>query len=617
MEKRAAFSRAWGYLNFKPAAKWLALSAGLGSCVIQVALLSVFALFVHLLAHPGAEFTADTGRVGRLLGSLAAHGFTWFGPPAEGDHPYLGPLLRLGGLAVGLAVLWAVLDFAMRYFAAVAATEAALRMRKAVYHHAFRLGHLTIRSAGSGEAAGLVARSVEAIHDALVAWLTVVLREPVKVVLLLALAIVVSPWLALIFIVGAALAWLLSTQLQTAFAAPRARAAHQAAGQLALLQETLLLVRLVKSYVMEIFNQGRLERQLAGYARASLRRDAADALRQSVSALLLVVAGVALLFVSGLSVLDNQLSLTGLVVLGAVLASLYPALRRWLDRRRVLARGTEAAVALFRFLDRPSDVSQVVGAEVLPPVTRAIEFDNVSLREPGTNRLLVRELTFTIPAGARVAFMGPDDREKLAVACLLLRFLDPTSGEIRIDEHNLRWVTLESLRKQIGVVLQSNLVFNDTVAANISGGDATVKLPQLMEAAKLAHAHHFIQKLPKGYDTSIGDAGHALNVGEQFRIALARAVLRKPSVLIIEEPPPFYLDEDTNHLLEDTYARALPGRTVLFLPHREATIHAANGVVVLHQGRVEAAGEHLELMKQSALYRHLFYTEFNDFAGQG
>src|SRR5689334_13909096 len=99
MEKRAAFSRAWGYLNFKPAAKWLALSAGFGSGVLQVALLAVFALFVHLLTSPGAQFTADTGRLGRLLAALAARGFTWFGPPGEGEHPYLGPLLRLGGLA--------------------------------------------------------------------------------------------------------------------------------------------------------------------------------------------------------------------------------------------------------------------------------------------------------------------------------------------------------------------------------------------------------------------------------------------------------------------------------------------------------------------------------------
>src|SRR5207253_2660339 len=250
------------------------------------------------------------------------------------------------------------------------------------------------------------------------------------------------------------------------------------------------------------------------------------------------------------------------VTLTTALVSLYWPLVHWLEKRRELRRGASSAVLVFRFLDRPGEVGQVVGAEFLPPLNRALEFDDVSLKQPGTERMLLQGATLTIQAGQRVALVGPDEMEKHALVYLIPRFLDPGSGEIRIDNQNLRWVTLDSLRAQIAIVLQHNLVFNDTVANNIGCGDPAYTLPKIIEAAKLAHAHQFIQKLPQGYETVIGEMGHALRAGEQFRIALARAILRDPAVLIVEEPfEP--LDENTKSLLDDTFARVLPGRTTI------------------------------------------------------
>jgi ATP-binding cassette subfamily B protein len=271
---------------------------------------------------------------------------------------------------------------------------------------------------------------------------------------------------------------------------------------------------------------------------------------------------------------------------------------------------------LFKFLDRPAEVGQAVGAENLIPLAERLEFADVSLREPGTNRMLLRGVNLTVRAGQRVALVSPDEMEKHALVYLIPRFLDPTSGEIRIDKHNIRWVTFDSLRNQIAVVLQHNLVFNDTVANNISCGDTAFTMPQVIEAAKVAHAHHFIQKLPKGYETPVGEMGHPLNGGEQFRIALARAILRDPALLIIEEPLAGVLNDDTKDLLDDTMARFLPGRTAVFLPHRISTLNQADQVFLLHKGRIEAAGTHRELLEKSELYRHLHYLEFNIFAGQ-
>jgi ATP-binding cassette subfamily B protein len=209
--------------------------------------------------------------------------------------------------------------------------------------------------------------------------------------------------------------------------------------------------------------------------------------------------------------------------------------------------------------------------------------------------------------------VGSDETEKHALVYLLARFLDPTTGEIRIDERVLKWLTLDSIRSQIGVILQPNLIFNDTVINNIGCGDPSYSVPQIIEAAKLAHAHQFIQRLPYGYETPVGEMGSSLRVGEQFRIALARAILRDPAMYVIEEPAE-PLDDDTKSLLDDTFARVLPGKTVLFLPHRISTIRGCDRVYLIHRGRVEAVGEHRELIARNDLYKHLHYLEFNEFA---
>jgi ATP-binding cassette, subfamily B, bacterial len=461
---------------------------------------------------------------------------------------------------------------------------------------------------------GVSTRHLEAVSDGLYHWLTVYFREPVKFALLLLFALFVDFWIALAFLLFALLVWLVGGQIAAFFRRQGRAANHRAAEQLALLQESLMLMRLVKVYLMEAFNQARVERQLSRYAAAQLRRHRGEAIYRPLLVFMGVMAALVLLYVTGLVVLHHQLGVTSAIVLTTALASLYLPLVTWLDNRRFIRRGRDSAVVLFEFLDRPGGVGQVVEAEFLPALAKRLDFDNVTLREPGTGRRLLQGVTMTVQAGQRVALVGPDDMEKHALVYLLPRFLDPTAGEIRVDGKNLRWVTLDSLRAQTAIVLQHNLVFNDTVANNIGCGDKSYTLPQIIEAAKVAHAHQFIQKLPQGYETPIGELGHALRVSEQFRVALARAILRDPALLIIEEPlTP--LDEDTKSLVDDTFARVLPGRTAIFLPHRLSTIRHCDRVFLLYNGKVEASGEHRELLAQSELYRHLQYLEFNEFAG--
>ncbi len=541
--------------------------------------------------------------------------WTWRVHTTRGlNYPYY--LTGLLAIALVLAVARAVLSFVMRMAAARACVEAATRLRRAVYHHTFRLGTLAFRALGPSEAVTVFTRHVEAIHEALYSRLTVSYVEPVKFALLLAFALLVEPLLALAFLLFAILVWIVGGQIAAHFRHQGRAASDAAAEQLTLVRESLMLMRLVKVYLMELFNQARVERLLARYARAQLVRFRGEALYKPILFTLGLLAALILLWLAGLIVLAGRLGAASTVALAAALVSLYWPVEHWLGQRRILRRGRDAAVALFKFLERPGEVGQVVGAEFLPPMSQQLEFDNVSLREPGSTRMLLQDVSLAVPAGQRIGIVGPDDLEKHSLVFLIPRLLDPTSGEIRIDQHNLRWVTLDSLRNQISVVLQNNLVFHDTVANNIGCGDQQFTLPQIIEAAKMAHAHHFIQKLPQGYETAIGELGHALPAGKQFLIALARAILRDPAIVIIEEPEQA-LDEDTKSLLDDTLARFLPGRTALFLPHRISTIRSCDKIYLLHNGRVGAEGEHRELLSGNPLYRHLHYLEFAEVGEPG
>jgi ATP-binding cassette subfamily B protein len=528
------------------------------------------------------------------------------------NYYYLAELFLL---AVGLAFLRAVLRFVVIYAAARATAEAATRLRRAVYHHTFRLGTLVVRALGPSEAVGIFTRELEAVSNGLYAWLTIAFREPVKFALILAFALFVNFWLALAFLLIGLLVWLVGEQLVAYYRHQGRLAAQKAAEQLALIQESLMIMRLVKVYLMELFNQSRVERQLARYARAQQQRYLGEAIYRPLLIFLGTLAAALLLGAAGIIVLNRQLGIANAVILATALVSLYWPVMSWLEYPRLRRRARASAVELFRFLDRRGDVGQVVGAEFVAPMSKQLEFDEVSLQEPGANRLLLQGVSLTIQAGQRVALVGADEMEKHALVYLIPRFLDPTSGEIRIDNHNLRWVTLDSLRAQTAIVLQHNLVFNDTVANNIGCGDPSFTLPQIIEAAKVAHAHQFIQKLPRGYETIIGEMGQHLHIGEQFLIALARAILRDPALLIVEEPlTP--LDENIKALLDDTFARVLPGRTAIFLPHRISTIRSCDRVFLLHKGRVQAEGNHRELLAQNELYRHLHYLEFHEMAEQ-
>ncbi len=517
-------------------------------------------------------------------------------------------------LACGLAAffLLSVVSKARRAAVAAATHEVGLTLRRQIHRQMYRLGQSSLPSEGTGPVLGLFTREVNDIRDGLAAELDHGFRVPVLVAGLLALSLSIS-WSSTIFLASlGGLVWMLYRHLNRSAELASVLATREAALQLCLLQEDFGLIRTVRVHGMENVDKQRFDDHLERYRDAEVRRMLSES-RTNPTATLLVCAAatLALGLLAERVVLNGQSIASTLLLMVAMASTIRPGLD-WIAMRRAIRHANRSAEGVFGYLERKPELHQAGGAMFLPPLREKISFENVSL-ESSSGRLLFDGLTVEIPAKAKTSIMSLDEEAKTALVCLIPRLIDPKVGRVRIDGVDLRDVTLESVRAQVATVLQADLVFSDTVLANIALGDPSYDLPRVIEAAKVAHAHHFISELPQGYETPIGPLGTYLKPDQQYRIALARAHLHDPSILIIEEPDT-PLDEDTKSYVDDTVARLAPGRTLIMLPHRLSTIRSSDRVILIHNGRLEAVGSPREVTAESKLYRHLQYIEFNQFA---
>ena len=299
-------------------------------------------------------------------------------------------------------------------------------------------------------------------------------------------------------------------------------------------------------------------------------------------------------------VITNEITLgTFLMFLGAMLSLIRP-FKRLARLHGINQQALASAERIFEVLDTPSTVIEHAKARVLPPFHREIVYEHVSLHYGSQPAL--RDVSLTIRAGETLAIVGPSGGGKTTLVNLLPRFYDPNAGRIKLDGLDLKHVTLSSLRQQIGLVTQETFLFNDTVRANIALGRPSAEFTEIVEAAKAANAHPFISRLPKGYDTIIGERGDLLSGGERQRLAIARALLKNPPILIFDEATS-QLDSQSEHLITEAMERLTQDRTVIIVAHRLSTVRLAHRIVLIQEGRIVEHGSHDELLQKSPLYR--------------
>ena len=292
---------------------------------------------------------------------------------------------------------------------------------------------------------------------------------------------------------------------------------------------------------------------------------------------------------------------------------LYDPVRKFALFYNSFQQALGASEEIFKFMDIRDEVQERPNAPTLPPFSRKISFDNVSFcyESEGVEREVLRSINLEVKAGEILALVGSSGAGKSTLVSLIPRFFDVTSGEITIDGHDLRDVSLASLRSQIGVVTQETVLFNDTLRNNIAYGQPGVSQQQVEAAATAALAHGFISKLPAGYETVIGEKGVRLSGGERQRIAIARALLKNAPILILDEATSA-LDSESEALVQSALQNLMAGRTVVVIAHRLSTVRRADRIVVLESGSITDVGSHEELMQKLGTYRRLYDLQFID-----
>ena len=315
----------------------------------------------------------------------------------------------------------------------------------------------------------------------------------------------------------------------------------------------------------------------------------------------------------GIKMCTQPLSLSALLAFYGMLAGVSDPARRLAEVFSKLQRASAAADRVYQRLDREASVCDPARPRPMPRHHRDLVFDRVSFHYTPSQSVL-EDIQLRIPFGETIAIVGPNGCGKSTLANLLPRFFDPVSGSVHLDGIDLRDVRLRELRNQIGLVTQETLLFDDTVVNNIRYGCPQATDEQVIEAAKRAHAHKFIeQKLERGYQTVVGQGGGRLSGGQRQRIALARAILRDPAILILDEATS-QIDLESEQLIHKVLEQFTRNRTTVLITHRLATLALANRIVVMEAGRIADLGTHEQLLGRCEVYRHLHHLQFKETA---
>ncbi len=483
-------------------------------------------------------------------------------------------------------------------------------LRNRLYKHFNALSFSYFDQKKSGELTSIVINDVANLRRALGSSFHQLLVEPINLLAFILLLFVISWKLALLSIIILPIAGLTILSIGRSIRRKSKRTAAMIAGITNIITETLSSIRVVKAFAMEGYEVQRFFKETHHYFQLILRRAKLRLLASPITETLGVMIGVLLLWVGGIEVLSGEgLTPEDFLRFILLLFAMMDPLRKLSKVNVALQTGAASAERVFSILDTPPTIVDKADAVKIDSFKEKIRFKNVSFRYESDDKVL-KDISFEIEKGSIVALVGSSGAGKSTLADLIPRFYDVNNGGITIDGHDVRNLSLNSLRRLMGVVTQETILFNDTVRANIAYGQKDVNDEQVIPAAKAANALEFINDLSEGFDTVIGEKGVKLSGGQRQRLAIARAIMKNPPILILDEATSA-LDTESERLVQKALETLMANRTVLVIAHRLSTVKNADKIILLDKGEIKEVGTHNELMEKEGPYSNLYNIQFS------
>jgi ATP-binding cassette, subfamily B, bacterial MsbA len=531
--------------------------------------------------------------------------------PIQFDNPWSAVAFAL----VASTVLKGFFDYAGTYLVSYAGFGMITDLRDDLYNAVLRRSAAFFQKHTTGTLLSTIVSDVERVQFAMSNVLAEFLQQFFTLVFTAIVVILQGRNLAWVLLLFIPIIVFSSTKIGRRVRHTTRRGQDKLADIQNILHETITGNRIVKAFGMEGWESARFRTAGLRLLRANLRSVAAAAISSPLMDIFGAIA-IALLLLLGRAQITSGQSTTGAFItfLAAVFA-LYDPVRKFAAFNNSFQQALGASSEIFRFMDTEDEVRERPRAKRLPAFSKNVVFENVSFSYgaqdadgPATREIL-RGIDLDAKAGEVLAIVGSSGAGKSTLVHLIPRFFDVTAGRLLIDGHDVRDVTLASLRSQIGIVTQETVLFNDTVRNNIAYGQPHVAQNAVEAAARAALAHDFIQRMPEGYETVIGERGLRLSGGERQRIAIARALLKNAPILILDEATSA-LDSESESLVQSALQNLMQGRTVFVIAHRLSTVRRADRIVVLENGIISDMGAHEDLMKKLGTYRRLYDLQF-------
>ena len=376
------------------------------------------------------------------------------------------------------------------------------------------------------------------------------------------------------------------------------------------LQESVASARVIKSFVREDYEVDRFDVENKANFRANMKNAQLMATLTPVVELVAAIGVTMIIWYGGNNVINGTITAGSLVAFLTYAVNISNPIKRLTRVIGNIQKALAAAQRVFMIIDMPEEIAESRDAQQLPEVSGKVEFQNVSFAYNDKGNVIT-DLSFSVKPGEVIAIVGPSGAGKSTIANLLPRFYDVNKGDIKIDGHSVREVTLDSLREQVGIVPQETMLFNGSVYNNILYGRLDATKEEIEAAAKAANAHDFIMQLTDGYETKLGDRGVNLSGGQRQRIAIARAILKNPRILILDEATSA-LDTESERVVQEALDRLMVGRTSFVIAHRLSTVKNADKILVLEKGNLVESGTHDELLALDGLYAHLYKIQYRN-----